>query len=70
MSDTTIKNRKPTHDVCHIRGEGDNAHWTPIGAAWMHKDQGGLSVVLDYMPVHSDGRLVIRVRKDKSVEGK
>ena len=60
------QSRKPTHDVLHVKGEGRNAYWTRIGAAWLHEDAQGLNLVLDYMPVNSDGRLVIKVRKEKT----
>ena len=59
-------NRKPSHDVLHVKGEGKTAYWTKIGAAWAHEDQGGLNLSLDFMPVGGAGRLVIRIRKDKS----
>jgi len=60
---TTVK--KPTHDVCHVKdgGKDSKGFWTTIGAAWMHEDQQGLNVMLDCIP--TDGRLVIRIRKDK-----
>lgn len=66
MATNQTTNRKPTHDVLHVRGEGKSAYWTKIGAAWTHEDQGGLNLALDFMPVNGDGRLIIRVRKDKS----
>lgn len=56
-------NRKPTHSLYHVRGEGKNAFWTKLGAAWMHDDQGGLNLSVDYMPVVSEGRLVVRAVK-------
>lgn len=60
---TTKNNRKPTHAVFHVRGEGDKAFWTKIGAAWLHEDKEGLNVSLDYIPLNDAGRLVIRVNK-------
>lgn len=67
MAYNSTPNRKPTHDVLHVKGEGKGAYWTKIGAAWTHDDQGGLNLALDFMPVAGDGRLVIRLRKDKPV---
>ncbi len=58
--------RKPTHGVYHVRGEGKSAYWTQIGAAWLHDDKEGLNLALDFVPVGNDGRLVIRVKTDKS----
>jgi hypothetical protein len=66
MATNQTTNRKPTHDVLHVRGEGKGAYWTKIGAAWAHEDQGGLNLALDFMPVSGDGHLIIRVRKEKS----
>jgi hypothetical protein len=66
MANTATTNRKPTHDVLHVKGEGKSAYWTKIGAAWMHEDQAGLNLALDFMPVTGDGRLVIRIRRDKA----
>ena len=66
MAYNATPNRKPTHDVLHVKGEGKSAYWTKIGAAWAHDDQGGLNLAIDFMPVGGDGRLVIRLRKDKS----
>lgn len=69
MAKTETTNRKPTHDICHVRGEGKNAYWTRIGAAWLHEDGQGLNLSLDFVPTSSDGRLVIRIRKDKPEAG-
>lgn len=60
---TTKTNRKPTHAVYHVRGEGERAYWTKIGAAWLHDDKEGLNLALDFVPVGDPGRLVIRVNK-------
>lgn len=65
MANDKPQNRKPSHDVLHVKGEGERAYWTKIGAAWMHDDAQGLNLALDFMPVGTDGRLVIRIRKDK-----
>lgn len=65
MTTTTNANRKPTHAVYHVRGEGKNAHWTQIGAAWLHEDKQGLNLSMDLMPVRGDGRLVIRIKAEK-----
>ena len=62
MSNKTKAN-KPTHAVYHVRGEGERAYWTKIGAAWLHDDKEGLNLALDFVPVGDTGRLVIRVNK-------
>ena len=64
------QNRKPTHDILHVKGDGDNAYWTKIGAAWSHEDQAGLNLQLDFIPANSEGRLVIRMRREKTAEEK
>jgi len=69
MSNQQNTPRKPTHDVCHVKGEGQKAYWTKIGAAWLHEDGKGLNVSLDFVPTGGDGRLVIRLRKEKSEQG-
>jgi len=63
MAKQETSNRKPTHSVYHVRGDGESAFWTKIGAGWMHEDQQGLNLSLDLMPVTGTGRLVIRVNK-------
>jgi hypothetical protein len=72
MTTNTKSAQKPTHGVYHVRGEGKSAYWTQIGAAWLHDDKQGLNLALDFLPVRSEGRLVIRVKTDKpeTSEGK
>ena len=50
--------KKPSHAVYVVEGEGDNAFWTKIGAAWEHQDGKGLNLTLSALPLN--GRLVIR----------
>lgn len=69
MANQETTNRKPTHDVLHVRGEGKSAYWTKVGAAWLHEDGQGLNLSLEFVPVGSDGRIVIRIRKDKPAQG-
>ena len=42
-------------------GEGDNAFWTKISAAWEHEDRKGFNILLTAKPLN--GRLVIREPK-------
>lgn len=65
MTAKSKSSQKPTHGVYHVRGEGKNAYWTQIGAAWLHDDKQGLNLNIDLMPVRADGRLVIRIKTDK-----
>lgn len=54
-------NSRPTHNVYVVEGEGDNAFWTKVGAAWQHADGEGLNLTLTALPLN--GRLVIRPPK-------
>lgn len=51
--------RKPTHRLYRVLGDGDQAVWTPIGAAWPNKDGMGFSISCDAIPLR--GRLMMRV---------
>ncbi|NEO33493.1 MAG: hypothetical protein F6K36_24325 [Symploca sp. SIO3C6] len=62
--ESTSTKKKPTHEVFQvIDAGGDNKYWNRIGAAWLHDDEAGVSVVLNAVPI--DGRLVIRKAKQK-----
>jgi len=45
------------------RGDGQNAIWTRIGAAWPHGSGIGFMVQLDTLPL--DGRIVLTEPKDE-----
>lgn len=51
MTKTTNINRL-SHAVYVVEGEGPNAFWTRIGAAWMHEDGEGFNVQLTAMPLN------------------
>ena len=61
---------KPVYDVYIVeeRGEGQDAFWLKVGAAFAHKDQDGMNIVLQALPIN--GRLVLRRFKEKEVEEK
>lgn len=61
MSNT--KSKRPTHAVYLVEGEGQNAFWTRIGAAWQHEDGEGYNLSLSAIPL--SGRLVVRKPKPK-----
>jgi hypothetical protein len=61
----TQKNR-PTHTVFVVEGEGDNAFWTKVGAAWAHEDGEGFSITVTAVPLN--GRLVVRKAKQAEQE--
>jgi hypothetical protein len=56
--------RKPTHRIYRVAGEGKEAIWTPIGAAWENRDGKGFSVTMDALPI--GGRVVMRVITPKT----
>ena len=41
--------------------EGKKDAWIAIGAAWLHRDQKGIDIVLDAMPL--DGHIVLRANE-------
>lgn len=55
---STTAINKPTHRLYRVDGEGKNAYWTPIGAAWPNRDGEGFSISCDAVPLH--GRIVMR----------
>lgn len=66
-TETHTQNRKPTHRLYSVRGEGKDAFWTPIGAAWPNKDGFGFSVSIDAVPV--GGRVVLRAIRERDDAG-
>jgi hypothetical protein len=56
---STQKNRP--YAVYVVEGEGDNAYFTKVGAAWPHKDGDGFNITLTAVPLN--GRLVVRKPK-------
>jgi hypothetical protein len=59
LTDNTKKSRRPSHIVWQVIGEGEDARWIRVGAAWENRDKKGLSLQFDSYPVV--GRTVIRV---------
>jgi hypothetical protein len=57
-SQTSFLTRKPTHRLYRVSGEGNDAIWTPIGAAWPNKDGLGFSISYEAIPL--SGRMVLR----------
>ena len=42
----------------------EKGNWVKIGVAFVHKDEKGISIKLDALPL--DGKLALREREDKS----
>ncbi len=57
------QSKKPTHNVYTVSGEGENAIWKKVGAAWSHKDQKGLTQKLSILGLET--KLVIREVKSE-----
>jgi len=64
---TTNGNKaRPSHSVFHVAEREDGTRtWTPVGAAWPHKDGKGFNIRLESLPVRFDGQLTIRERKEE-----
>ena len=62
----TSAQKKPSHGVFRVQGDGEDAYWTRIGAGWTHKDGKGLTLKLDAMPI--EGRIVIRLDEPREDE--
>jgi hypothetical protein len=56
-------NARPAYDAFVVDGEGEDAFWTKIGAAWPHQDGRGFSLQLVALPV--GGRITLRVPKER-----
>lgn len=55
--------KRPTHAIYQVIGEGDRSSWNRIGAAWANRDGKGFSIKLDSAPLH--GRTVLREIEEK-----
>jgi hypothetical protein len=69
MKKQTKEKKAPTHGVYVVQGEGDNAHWLKIGAAWLHGDGKGANLILEALPLSN--KVVVREisAKDAQNEG-
>jgi hypothetical protein len=62
MTNTSQSTRMPSHRLYRVDGEGENANWTEIGAAWPNKDGFGFSLICHAIPV--GGRMVLRTLRE------
>ena len=62
-----LMHRKPSHRLFRVLGDGSDAIWTPIGAAWPNKDGLGFNISCDAIPL--TGRLVMRFITERAEEG-
>lgn len=59
--------KPPTLIAWHVADRGEKSFWTRIGAAWDHKDGGGLNLHLDLVPTNG-GRIVLRAPAEDDAE--
>lgn len=50
--------KPPTHGVYVVQGDGENARWIKIGAAWQNRDGKGVTLILDALPLTN--KVVVR----------
>lgn len=62
MTQASSNSTTPAFVAYAVRGDGDNAIWNRIGAAWTHRDGKGMSIALSAHPV--GGRVVLRAPRD------
>jgi len=60
--------KAPTHGVYVVQGDGDNARWMKIGAAWQNKDGKGMNIILDALPLSN--KVVVREFSEKDAADK
>lgn len=59
----TISNNSPAFMLWCVDGDGKEARWTRIGAAWLHQDGKGFNLRCAAIPLQ--GRLVARAYTPK-----
>jgi hypothetical protein len=58
MQTENTKPNRPTHLIWQVIGDGDNAFWQTVGAAWAFSDGKGMFLKFNAHPIV--GRTVIR----------
>lgn len=67
MSNENSSNRQPSHRAYVVVGDGDNATWLQVGAAWPTRNGEGFTISLDALP--TSGRLVLMPPKERQESG-
>ncbi|HEV2817633.1 MAG TPA: hypothetical protein VGW40_10500 [Allosphingosinicella sp.] len=65
-NETASSGRRPTHRLFLVTGEGEQAIWLQLGAAWPNRDGKGFSLTLQAVPL--TGRIVMREISDEDRE--
>ncbi|KTE18766.1 hypothetical protein ATE67_16850 [Sphingopyxis sp. H050] len=60
---TTESPNSPAFMLYRVDGNGPEARWTRIGAAWANKDRKGFNLLCDAVPLQ--GRIVMRAYTPK-----
>jgi hypothetical protein len=60
---TTETTNSPAFMLYRVEGNGSEARWTRIGAAWPNKDGKGFNILCDAVPLQ--GRIVMRAYTPK-----
>lgn len=59
----TTETNSPTFMLYRVDGNGPDARWTKIGAAWPNRDGKGFNILCDAVPLQ--GRIVMRAYTPK-----
>lgn len=59
----TIETNSPAFMLYRVDGNGPDARWTKIGAAWPNRDGKGFNILCDAVPLQ--GRIVMRAYTPK-----
>ncbi len=54
----------PDFIAWHVTEREDKSFWNKVGAAWFHRDQKGLNIQLEVVPIN--GKIVMREPKTDS----
>ena len=75
MTTDTTKTKEaspPKYHAYHVadaKADGQKARWHRIGVVFAHDDGEGETLVLDSLPIHFDGRIVMRAPKTEQGAG-
>jgi hypothetical protein len=50
--------KAPDFIAWHVQSKGEKNYWTRVGASWKHKDDKGMTLQLESLPI--GGRIVLR----------
>jgi hypothetical protein len=63
---TTKTTNAPAFILYRVEGDGQEANWTKIGAAWPNRDGKGFSIKCEAVPLQ--GRIIMRAYQPKAKE--